>query len=157
LKIALELLFEQNNERNCRKSIRSTKVGEANVMSYSDIIEARAKRDAKEATAQERKRGAKRKGGQSKQVLAKRTRKSGVEVEKDEIEAMGPEEYCTVLALGTYLGLNCITISWMFAIEVKHQSLTEDRPQWLVADVLSTLGGLDDLIIDHQLLAHVRV
>jgi hypothetical protein len=36
----------------------------------------------------------------------------------------------------------------MFAIEVKHQSLTEDRPQWLVADVLLTLGSLDDLMID---------
>jgi hypothetical protein len=111
LKIALELLFERNNERNCRESIRSTQVGEANVITYSDIIEAWAKRDAKEAAAQERKRGVKRKGGQSKQILAKRTRKSGLEVAEDEIEAMGPEEYCTVLALGTYLSLDCITIS----------------------------------------------
>jgi hypothetical protein len=93
------LLFEQNNESNCRKSVRSTKVGEANVMSYGDIVKAQAKRDAKEAAAQERKRGAKRRGGQSKQIPDKRIRKSEAEVAQDEIEAMGLEEYCTVLAL----------------------------------------------------------
>ena len=43
------LLFEQNNESNCRQSTRSTVVGKAKVMSYEDIVEAQAKRDAKEA------------------------------------------------------------------------------------------------------------
>jgi hypothetical protein len=93
------LLSEQNNKSNCRKSVRSTKAGEANVMSYSDIVEAQAKQDAKEAAAQEQKRGAKRKCGQPKQVPVQRIRKSEVEVAEDEIEAMGPGEYCTVLAL----------------------------------------------------------
>jgi hypothetical protein len=92
------LLFEQNNESNCRKSIRSTKVGEAKVMSYGDIVEAQAKRDVKEATAQNGKRGAKRKGRQPPQEPAKRIRKSEVEVAKGEIEAMGLGSYCTVLA-----------------------------------------------------------
>ena len=37
------LLFEQNNESNCRNLVRSTMVGKAKVMSYGDIIEAQAK------------------------------------------------------------------------------------------------------------------
>jgi hypothetical protein len=37
------LLFEQNNESNCRKLVQSTKVGEANVISYNDIIKAQVK------------------------------------------------------------------------------------------------------------------
>jgi hypothetical protein len=47
MSIALSVL--QNNERNCRQSTRSTVVGKAKVMSYEDIVEAQAKRDAKEA------------------------------------------------------------------------------------------------------------
>lgn len=92
------LLFEQNNESNCRKSVRSTKVGEAKVMSYSDIVAAQAKRDAKETAMQEKKRGTKRKSSQPKQAPAKRTRKSEVEAAQGEIEAMGLGTYCTVLA-----------------------------------------------------------
>lgn len=34
------LLFEQNNEKATRKSIRATVVGSTRVMSYKDIIEA---------------------------------------------------------------------------------------------------------------------
>jgi hypothetical protein len=67
-------------------------------MSYDDIIDAQAKRDAKEARVQEGKRGAKRRGPHPKQVPVKRTRKSEVEVAEGEIEAMGLGNYCTVLA-----------------------------------------------------------
>ncbi|KAJ6282165.1 hypothetical protein J3E71DRAFT_174914, partial [Bipolaris maydis] len=93
-----QLLFEQNNESNCRKSARSTKVGEAKVISYGDILEAQAKRDAKEATMQKGKRGAKRKGRPPRERQAKKTRKSEVEVAENEIKAMGLTGYCTVLA-----------------------------------------------------------
>jgi hypothetical protein len=92
------LLFEQNNESNCRKSVRSTKVGEAKVMSYDDIVEAQAKRDAKEATVQEGKRRAKRKGVNLNRGLAKKTRKGEVEIAEDEIKVMGLMGYCSVLA-----------------------------------------------------------
>jgi hypothetical protein len=34
------LLFEQNNERDTRKSIKVTAVGKAKVLSYEDIVEA---------------------------------------------------------------------------------------------------------------------
>jgi hypothetical protein len=44
------LLFKQNNESNCCKLVRSTKVGEAKVISYDDIVDAQAKCNAKEAT-----------------------------------------------------------------------------------------------------------
>jgi len=54
------LLVEQNNESNSRRSIRSTMVGKAKVISYEDIGEAQAKRDAKEATVVKGKRGPKR-------------------------------------------------------------------------------------------------
>jgi hypothetical protein len=47
MSIALSVM--QNNESNCRQSTRSTVVGKAKVMSYEDIVEAQAKRDAKEA------------------------------------------------------------------------------------------------------------
>jgi hypothetical protein len=46
----IRILFEQNNESNCRKSTRSTIVSKAKVMSYEDFVDAQAKRDAKEAT-----------------------------------------------------------------------------------------------------------
>jgi hypothetical protein len=91
------LLFEQNNESNCRKSVRPTKVGEAKVISYDDIVEAQAKRDAKEGAVREGKRGAKRKGCAPKKAPAKRARKSEVEVAVDEIETIGLREYCSVL------------------------------------------------------------
>jgi hypothetical protein len=43
------LLLEQNNESNCRQSTRSTVVWKAKVISYKDIVEAQAKRDAEDA------------------------------------------------------------------------------------------------------------
>jgi hypothetical protein len=45
------LLFEQNNERNTRKSMKATAVGSAKVLSYEDIVEAQRQRDMKEASA----------------------------------------------------------------------------------------------------------
>lgn len=49
-----QLLFKQNNESNCRKSAKSVKVGEAKMMSYTEIVKAQAKRDAREAAVQNR-------------------------------------------------------------------------------------------------------
>ena len=42
-------LLEQNNEKKARQSVRSTVVGKAKVMSYEDIVEARERRNRKEA------------------------------------------------------------------------------------------------------------
>jgi hypothetical protein len=91
------LLFEQNNESDCRQSTRSTVVGKAKVMSYEDIVEVQAKRNAKEAAVVKEKRGLKRKSSAPVVAQAKRTRKSEVEVAEDEIEAMGLGNYCSVL------------------------------------------------------------
>lgn len=44
------VLLEQNNEKKTRQSVRSTVVGKAKVMSYEDIVEARKKREKKEAS-----------------------------------------------------------------------------------------------------------
>lgn len=44
--------FEQNNESNCRQSTQSTVVGKVKVMGYEDIVEAQAKRDAKDYRGQ---------------------------------------------------------------------------------------------------------
>jgi hypothetical protein len=41
------LLFEPNNESKTRASAKATIAGKAKVMSYEDIVEAQAKRDAK--------------------------------------------------------------------------------------------------------------
>jgi septum formation inhibitor MinC len=55
-------LYKINNEAKVRRSTRSVVLGNAKVMSYEDLEEARAKRAAKEkATAGKGKRGRKRK------------------------------------------------------------------------------------------------
>jgi hypothetical protein len=91
------LLFEQNNESNRRQSTKSTVVGKAKVMSYEDIVEAQARRDAREAILVKGKRGPKRKSSTSVVMEAKRTRSSEVEVAEDKIKAMGLENHCSVL------------------------------------------------------------
>ena len=92
-----QLLFKQNNEANRRRSVKSTVVGKAKVMSYEDIQEARAKRAEKEqATAGKGNRGRKRKNTVLVAAKSKRAR-SEVEIAEDEIAAGGMEYYCSVL------------------------------------------------------------
>ena len=86
------LLFEQNNESNCRRSTRSIILGKAKVMSYEDIVEAQAKLDAKNASVAKGKPGRKRKSSAAAAVQVKRTRKSELEVVEQEIEAEDFEE-----------------------------------------------------------------
>ncbi|KAF2804815.1 uncharacterized protein BDZ99DRAFT_373098, partial [Mytilinidion resinicola] len=88
-----------NNESKCRKLTKSTVVGKAKVMSYEDIVEAQAKRAAKD-TAKEAikgKRGRKRKNPAPAGTKAKKARKSEAEVAADEIAASGMESHCSVL------------------------------------------------------------
>ncbi len=68
-------------------------------MSYEDIVEAQAKRDAKEAAVVKGKRGRKRKAAAPEETQAKRTRKSEMEVAEEIIEAEGMGNYCSVLQL----------------------------------------------------------
>jgi hypothetical protein len=91
------LLVEQNNESNCRKSTRSTVVGNAKAMSYEDIVEAKSRRDAKDAPVVKGKPGRKRKGSTPVAAQAKRKRRSEVEIAEQEIEAEGLRDYCSVL------------------------------------------------------------
>jgi hypothetical protein len=93
------LLFEQNNERNTRKSTKATAVGSAKVMSYEDIVEAQKQRDMKEAnTGAVPGRGRGRpKRKPLTQVLGKRSRSNELEVAEQEIRSLGLEEYCSVL------------------------------------------------------------
>jgi hypothetical protein len=91
------LLFEQNNEKTARTSVKATVVGTAKVMSYEDIIEAQQKRDMKDAeTVAVRGRRTVHNGAPSK-IIGKRTRSREREVAIDEIRASGMEEYCSVL------------------------------------------------------------
>jgi hypothetical protein len=90
------LLFEQNNEKATRKSIRATVVGSARVMSYEDIVEAQKQRDIKEAAA-EVTRGRRLKQNPATQVLGKRSRGQELEEAEHEIRAMGIDGYCSVL------------------------------------------------------------
>ena len=91
--------FEQNNESNIRPSTRSTVVGKAKAMSCEDIVKAQAKRNVKEAAVVKGKRCRKRKSSESLVSRAKRTRKSEIEVAKDEIEALEFGNHCSVLQL----------------------------------------------------------
>jgi hypothetical protein len=90
------LLFEQNNEKATRKSIRATVVGSARVMSYEDIVEVQKQCDIKEAAA-EVARGQRSKRNPAAQVLGKRSRGQELEEAEHEIGALGMEEYCSVL------------------------------------------------------------
>jgi hypothetical protein len=93
------LLFEQNNERNTRGSIKAIAVGSAKFLSYEDIVEAQRQRDMKEASADAargRGRGRPKRKSPS-QGLGKRSRSNELEVAEHEIRSLGMEEYCSVL------------------------------------------------------------
>ncbi len=90
------LLFEQNNEKTARLSIRSTVTGTAKVMTYDGIIEAQRKRDVKEAiTTGAKQRNRKRQNPPTGE--RKRSRAEDLEHGRREIKALGLEEYCSVL------------------------------------------------------------
>jgi hypothetical protein len=93
------LLFEQNNEKTTRTSMKATVVGTAKVMSYEDIVEAQQKRNMKDAetVAVRGRRISKRNGSAPLKITGKRTRSHEREEAIDEIRASGMEEYCSVL------------------------------------------------------------
>ena len=91
-----QMLFEQNNEKTSRMSVRSTVVGSARVMSYEDIVEAQRKRDIKDGA------GARpnQKSSQRTRCKSTRSEKSLAEEVEDgscEIKALGLEQYCSIL------------------------------------------------------------
>ena len=81
-------------------------IGTAKVMSYEDLVQAQKKRDAKDAGRGGEARGSiKRKRAASKPAASKRSRKSELEDARQEIEAMGLSDYCSVLSFtGDKLG-----------------------------------------------------
>jgi hypothetical protein len=93
-----KLLFEQNNEKMTRSSVRSTVTGTAKIMTYEDIMEAQRKRDIKEATT-----AAAKTAGRKRQNAGiggnKRSSAEELEHGRREIRALGLEEYCSVLQL----------------------------------------------------------
>jgi hypothetical protein len=93
------LLFEQNNEKTTRQSVRSTVTGNAKIMTYDDIVKAEQKRAAKEVVAPGAKRGG-RLPQSSKPGEGKRPRANELEYGKREIKALGLEEYCSILQFG---------------------------------------------------------
>ena len=91
-----ELLIEQNNERKTRLSVRSTVVGSARVMSYEDIVEARRKREIKDSTEG---RILCKRGAHARRTRARPEKACSKEIEdgKQEIQASGLEQYCSIL------------------------------------------------------------
>ena len=97
------LLFEQNNGKTTCKSIKTTIVGTAKVLSYEDIVEAKRKRDIKEVKSSIRGRqSVKRKRSIPSQALGKRSRSHERQEAIDEIRASGLEKYCSVLSFYFY-------------------------------------------------------
>ena len=94
-----ELLFEQNNEAERRKSVKSKVLGTAKVLSYEDLVQAELERDIKEATG--RGSGGKRKSKGATQgdspVRGKRSRSLELEEEANKIRQLGLGNFCTVL------------------------------------------------------------
>lgn len=93
------LLFEQNNEKTTRTSIKATVVGTAKVLSYEDIVEAQRKPDIKEAeaVAVRDRQTLECKQSTSSQVIGKRSRRHEKEEAIEQIRALGLEKYCSVL------------------------------------------------------------
>jgi len=93
------LLFEQNNEKTTRTSIKATVVGTAKVLSYEDIVESQQERDMKEeeAVAVRGRRVLKRNKVTPAQIIGKRSRSHEREKAIEDIWALGLEKYCSVL------------------------------------------------------------
>ena len=85
----------QQDEGKARKSIKSTVLSKAKVMSWEDLEEMQKKRDAKEADKQERSR--KRSCSGPTPAQDKRARVGEKEAWACEVEEMGLEEFCSVL------------------------------------------------------------
>lgn len=93
------LLFQQNNEKTTRTSIKAIIVGTAKVSSYEDIVEAQQKRDMKEAEAiaVRGRRTLKRDRSTASQVIGKRSRSHEQEEAIDQIRVSGMEKYYSEL------------------------------------------------------------
>jgi hypothetical protein len=83
-------LFKQNNESNIRASTKSTVVRKARVMSFEGIIEARKKREEKDAAAAGR-RGRKRKNSASTPAHSRGQKSRAEEIEEANCEINAPE------------------------------------------------------------------
>jgi len=94
-----QLLFEQNCERNVRKSVQSKIIGTAKVLSYEDLCEAEKLRDLKSMATQAKSRlTGNRNLGLSQQNSRKRSRSEELAEASDQIIGMGLREYCTVFS-----------------------------------------------------------
>ena len=71
-------------------------MGKAKVMSYEDIVEAKLKRDAKDAPVVKGKPGRKRKSPAPVAAHAKRKRRSEVEIAEQRDTSRGVGDYCSV-------------------------------------------------------------
>ena len=95
-----ELLFEQNNEAERRKSVKLKVIGIAKVLSYEDLVQAELDRDMKEAAG--RGSGGKRKskcaeGQNISKIRGKRSRSVELEEEANKIRQLEFGNFCTVL------------------------------------------------------------
>ena len=81
-----ELLFEQNNEAERRKSVKSKVLGTAKVLSYEDLVQAELDRDIKEAVG--RAPGGKRKSKSTMQNISpvRGKRSQSVELKRRQIK-----------------------------------------------------------------------
>jgi hypothetical protein len=73
-------LFEHNNEKTTRQSVRSTMVGKARIMSYEAIVEAEQKRAARGAVAPGTKRGRR---GLQKSSIGERSSAEEMELDQE--------------------------------------------------------------------------
>ena len=89
------LLFEQNNEKTIRDSVRPKVVGKAKIMCFDDIVEAQNKREKKEMEKANRKR--KDKVSAAMPSNEERSRAEEMENARQQIANMGLSSYCSVL------------------------------------------------------------
>ena len=88
----------QNKEKKIRKSTKATKVGTAKIMSYKDIVQAKARRNEKAVKTTSRK-PRKQKGATKPlpESLKKPSHQVELEIAERQIASSEFSEYCTVL------------------------------------------------------------
>ena len=91
-----KLLFEQNNEKTTRQSVKSTMPGNARMMTHNSIVKIEQKRADREGGASGAKRGGRRPQS-SRHGGGERWSADEVELGNREIKALGLAEYCSVL------------------------------------------------------------
>jgi hypothetical protein len=84
LRVENKTLIQQNNEKKARKQVKEKKIGDAKIMSFDDILEAKRSRECAEAETARKKNERERKKAETEEKKAEKDRQKAV---KDQAKA----------------------------------------------------------------------